>query len=91
MEVELALSQIKSMTSSGGSGHSSSEKRGKDSTFVSMHQISTPKNFISSEYFLTFPQNVLSLQHILLLTIRKKQFILGIIRCKTNSLHTPVQ
>ena len=33
MLVELALSQIKSMTSGRGSGHSSSEKRGKDSTF----------------------------------------------------------
>ena len=63
MEVELALSQIKSMTSSRGSGHSSSEKRGKDSTFAWMHQISLPKNFIFSDYFLTFAQNVLSLQH----------------------------
>lgn len=69
MEVELALSQIKSMTSSRGFGHSSSEKRGKDSTFVSMRQISIPKNFIFSEYFLTFAQNVLSLQRIFQLTI----------------------
>ena len=56
MKVELALFQIKSMTSSRGSGHSSSEKRGKDSTFVSMNQISTPKNFISNEYFCLFPK-----------------------------------
>jgi hypothetical protein len=69
MEVELTLSQIKSMTSSRGFGHSSSEKRGKDSTFVSMRQISIPKNFIFSEYFLTFAQNVLSLQRIFQLTI----------------------
>ena len=76
MEVELALSQIKSMTSSRGFGHSSSEKRGKDSTFVSMRQISIPKNFIFSEYFLTFAQNVLSLQRIFQWTIHKKQLII---------------
>ncbi len=64
MEVELALSQIKSMISSRGSGHSSFEKRGKDSTFESKHQISTSKIFIFTDYFLSFAQNVLSLQHI---------------------------
>ena len=63
MKVELALSQIKSMSSSRNSSHSSFEKRGKDSTFELKHQISISKIFIFSDYFLLFAQNVLSLQH----------------------------
>ena len=73
MLVELVLSQIKSMTSGRGSGHSSSEKRGKDSTFEWMHQIYRVEIFIFSDYFLSFAQNMLSLQHIFQLTIIKYQ------------------
>gem|GEM_PF-2829732 len=51
MEVELALFQIKSMILSRDSSHSSSEKRGEDSTFARNGQIQSCFSVKSNRHF----------------------------------------